>query len=73
MGEEITLLIKSQNFCGVFLCGEFLSHFCERYLGKEILSQNPLFSLENKSPKKGGKKNRQKSPQLLIYMMKGFS
>lgn len=63
MGEEITLLIKSQNFCGVFLCGEFFSHFCERYLGKEILSQNPLFSLENKSPKKG-EKHRQKSPKI---------
>ncbi len=56
-----------KDFCGVF-CGEFFSHFCERYLGKRnSVTKFPVFSLENKSPKKGGGKNRQKSPQLLIY------
>jgi hypothetical protein len=55
-----------KDFCGVF-CGEFFSHFAKDIWEKEILSQNSLFSLENKSPKKGGGGNRQKSPQLLIY------
>ncbi len=63
-----------KDFCGVF-CGEFFSHFCERYLGKRnSVTKFPVFSLENKSPKKeGGKKIAKNHHNCLYMMMKGFS
>lgn len=66
MGEEITLLIiKAQNFCGVF-CVEFLAIFAKDILEKEFCHKFPVFFRKQIAKKGGGGKNRQKSPQLLI-------
>ncbi len=70
MGEEITLLIKSQKFfCGVF-CGEF-QPFLRKPFWKRNSVINSLFSLGKKIAKKGGKK----SPEIttIACMMEGFS
>jgi hypothetical protein len=53
MGEEITLLIKSQNFCGVF-CGEFLAIFAKDILEKKFCHKFPIF-FGKQIAKKGGK------------------